>query len=108
MRGTSFNRPREADFFARQIIQNGWEIFFEFSVERTVSVNHRFGNLGKERFGQAEFASEASRASNNHATHGVAFLIAGHNTVSNEKRGRARVIADNSKRREFGKHFGFG
>ena len=50
MSGTSFHRPREADLFPRQIIENRATALRQFRIKVAIRLDHRFGNLRQEGF----------------------------------------------------------
>ncbi len=108
MSGASFNRPREADFLTRQVVQDRGAAFFQFGIETAVRLDDRFRNLGEERFVESDLRAEARRASDDHAADVIAPDVARHDAIRHEERRRARVVADDAVGREILEHLLFG
>ena len=107
MVSASLHRPREADFFTSQIIQNGGLSLFQFGIKIPVIIDHRLGDLGEEGIVQPDLRAKTRGAADDHAGDVIATRVAGDDAIGDEERGRTDVIADDAIGREVSEHFFF-
>ncbi len=105
--GARLDGPRETDFFARQIVEDGSLIFAQFGIEVAILVNDRLGHFGEERFVKPDLGAEARRAADDHARDVVAPAVAGDDAVCDEEGRAADVVTDDAIGCEIRIHFLF-